>query len=88
MHACADQPQLLLDWRRHCAKLCFLFRTFSGGTNTDILVFKTLSYSDVEVLDLVNASNAASLTPLRHERSVVQPDPDASLKGIKNESSR
>ena len=76
MHACTHAQISHKDWRRHCAKLYFLFRTFSGGTNTEIiLVFKTLSYSDVEVPDLFNASNAASLTPLRHERSVVQPDP-------------
>ena len=54
-------PLITLDWpsmrcRCLCAKLCFLFRACSGDSNTDTLreeVFKTLSYSDVEALDLI-----------------------------------
>ena len=54
-------PLITLDWpsmrcRCLCAKLCFLSQACSGDSNTDTLreeVFKTLSYSDVEALDLV-----------------------------------
>ena len=63
-----------------CAKLCFLFQACSGDSNTDTLreeVFMTLSYSDVEALDLVKLPYSTNFT------SEVLSNSAASLKGLK-----
>ena len=84
-------PLITLDWpsmrcRCLCAKLCFLFRACSGGTITDTLreeVFKTLSYSDVEALDLVKQCRLPELPYSTNFTSEVLSNSAASLKCLK-----
>ena len=84
-------PLITLDWpsmrcRCLCAKLCFLFRACSGDSNTDTLreeVFKTLSYSDVEALDLVKQCRLLELPYSTNFTSEVLSNSAGSLKGLK-----
>ena len=65
---------------------CFLFRACSGDSNTDTLreeVFKTLSYSDVEALDLVKQCRLLELPYSTNFTSEVLSNSAASLKGLK-----
>ena len=82
---------ITLDWpsmrcRCLCTKLCFLFRACSGDTNTDTLreeVFKTLGYSDVEVLDLIKQCRLLELPYSTNFPSEVLSNSAASLKCLK-----
>ena len=84
-------PLITLDWpsmrcRCLCAKLCFLFRACSGDSNTDTLreeVFKSLSYSDVEALDLVKQCRLLELPYSTNFTSEVLSNSAGSLKGLK-----
>ena len=84
-------PLITLDWpsmrcRCLCAKLCFLSRACSGDSNTDTLreeVFKTLSYSDVEALDLVKQCRLLELPYSTNFTSEVLSNSAGFLKGLK-----